>query len=635
MWHIVMLRCINNIQRILNVRYSCAALLLLFMSPAALAAAGKVIFVTGQAFVLREQQLPLERGFEVERGDTVITYLDGRVQLLMADGDRIALRPNSRFRIDEFTTPEAGQARDAVSLRRLGKSFYSLLRGGFRTLTNSKGERDLSSYRVRTPVATIGIRGTYYVARFCNNDCYRDEPRKTKRRAGLQGLPSFAALWFNDLVPSDAGAPLYLAQSDNEFAQNGEQLPNGLDVGVVNGEVQTHNDGGSTTLNAGEFTSIKSSEQKGSVSTTAPESLQQDMEEATLDGDWKGLDGDEQGDDEGHSGRRSPGEGGDGDEEEADSADGDSSLSNESDLTDEPEQEITAGGTDLDDGTATPPPPLPVTGGSGGSGGSGGTGGIGGIGGIGGTGGATQPTSFVHPTHPPFATPANVTPDGTGISGFSYTVGPDNFLYHRGTASDVNTGQDSSGDTSLRWGRWSNGVIAITGPSGTTNPVLSDDPDGAGGASGTGSLHWIYANDTPILPVTGSYNYVLIGNTNPTDQNGDVGVLGSASFSANFTNQTVNSTLGLSVGGQNWSATNGNGSFSPTQPGTFSGSYDSVNSSGCTSTCTADGSFSGFFTGGNGSGPPPGAGMTYELNNTNGDQVNGAAAFGDPALPSQ
>jgi hypothetical protein len=80
------------------------------------------------------------------------------------------LRPNTRFRIDEYTAPRSQQAPET------GRSFYSLLKGGFHTITQSLGRRSEHSYRVRTPVATIGIRGTHYSVQWCDDDCPKGQP---------------------------------------------------------------------------------------------------------------------------------------------------------------------------------------------------------------------------------------------------------------------------------------------------------------------------------------------------------------------------------------------------------------------------------------------------------------------------
>ncbi len=141
-------------------------LLAFFLLAANAHAAGRVLFVKGSAQLERSGRVqPLTRSITVESGDVLITGADGRVQLLMDDGDRMALRPNTRLRIDEFTAPVSTTQPGS------GRAFYSLIRGGFQALTRSLGARDQTSYRINTPVATIGIRGTHYTAQLCSNDC--------------------------------------------------------------------------------------------------------------------------------------------------------------------------------------------------------------------------------------------------------------------------------------------------------------------------------------------------------------------------------------------------------------------------------------------------------------------------------
>src|SRR5687767_11502898 len=80
-------------------------LLLLGASPEVLAA-GRVLFVAGDVRLERDGVLlKLQKAARVEAGDTLITGDDGRVQLLMDDGDRMALRPRTRLRIDQFNPP--------------------------------------------------------------------------------------------------------------------------------------------------------------------------------------------------------------------------------------------------------------------------------------------------------------------------------------------------------------------------------------------------------------------------------------------------------------------------------------------------------------------------------------------------
>ncbi len=148
------------------------AVVLLAMSELALAAAGKVLFVSGPATLERGGSHTLNKGDALEVGDVIVTGEKARVQILMADGAKIALRSGSRFRIDEFSLPlGVNTPTQAAVVTTDGRSVSSLLKGGFRTMTGSIGKVDRNAYEVRTPIGTLGIRGTDYAAVFCVGDC--------------------------------------------------------------------------------------------------------------------------------------------------------------------------------------------------------------------------------------------------------------------------------------------------------------------------------------------------------------------------------------------------------------------------------------------------------------------------------
>jgi hypothetical protein len=65
------------------------------------------------------------------------------------------------------------------------RAFFRLLKGGFRSVSGLIGKANHDDYRVSTPVATIGIRGTRYGARLCQGECSdRDEILAKLRAAG-------------------------------------------------------------------------------------------------------------------------------------------------------------------------------------------------------------------------------------------------------------------------------------------------------------------------------------------------------------------------------------------------------------------------------------------------------------------
>ena len=143
-------------------------------SSQAQAPAGTAIFVFGKAEVTSDNGAvrALEKGGLLDEGDRIVTGASGRVQIRLADGGLIALRPASEFVIEAFHYG-AGDAssRNDPFARQEDVSFFSLLKGGFRSLTGAVGREDKKAYRVRTPVATIGIRGTDYDAVLCAGDC--------------------------------------------------------------------------------------------------------------------------------------------------------------------------------------------------------------------------------------------------------------------------------------------------------------------------------------------------------------------------------------------------------------------------------------------------------------------------------
>ncbi|MDD4928859.1 MAG: FecR family protein [Gallionella sp.] len=111
---------------------------------------------------------------EVRVGDMLLTGKSGYAQILMLDGSRMTLRPDSNLRIESFHFNKEDPQSDNAVLR--------LIKGGFRTLTGLIGKRgSTDAYRLHAASATIGIRGTDFTSRLCEaKDCQesRDESKK-------------------------------------------------------------------------------------------------------------------------------------------------------------------------------------------------------------------------------------------------------------------------------------------------------------------------------------------------------------------------------------------------------------------------------------------------------------------------
>jgi hypothetical protein len=134
-----------------------AVLALLAMPFAAQAAdeAGTVLVAFGdvKAVDAAGKERALARRAAVYGGDTLVTGARGSAQVRFTDGSIMALKANTKFRIDEYRYQGNAES---------DSSIYSLIVGGFRTLSGAIGKTNKSAYQVKTPVATIGIRGTFW-----------------------------------------------------------------------------------------------------------------------------------------------------------------------------------------------------------------------------------------------------------------------------------------------------------------------------------------------------------------------------------------------------------------------------------------------------------------------------------------
>lgn len=123
-------------------------------SSAYAAVAGHVQFVNGEVQLTDPagQTRMAKKGDAISEGDTLTSAQKSSAQIKMQDGGYIAVRPDTRLKFDQFAF--AGQEDGSE------KSFFSLFKGGFRAVTGLIGRVNKQNYKITTPAATIGIRGT-------------------------------------------------------------------------------------------------------------------------------------------------------------------------------------------------------------------------------------------------------------------------------------------------------------------------------------------------------------------------------------------------------------------------------------------------------------------------------------------
>ncbi|MFA9460598.1 FecR family protein [Thiohalorhabdus sp. Cl-TMA] len=133
-----------------------AALLLAAPGAHAAEVVGRVLSAVGPvtAVVPEGPERALERRSPIHQGETLVTGAEGRAQVRFADRGLVALRPGSRLRVKRYTA-EPGKAEEPEAV-------LELLEGGLRTITGTVSDTNRDGYRMETPAASIGIRGTVY-----------------------------------------------------------------------------------------------------------------------------------------------------------------------------------------------------------------------------------------------------------------------------------------------------------------------------------------------------------------------------------------------------------------------------------------------------------------------------------------
>lgn len=133
------------------------SLLLLFAGAVSAAEdAGKILFGGPGSYIIDAtgNQRDARRGEVVRVGDTLVTTTS-RLQATFSDGGMISLLPGTELKVTEYHfagTPDGSE-----------KGVFNLVKGGLRSITGAIGKgTDKDAYRMETPVATIGIRGTEY-----------------------------------------------------------------------------------------------------------------------------------------------------------------------------------------------------------------------------------------------------------------------------------------------------------------------------------------------------------------------------------------------------------------------------------------------------------------------------------------
>ena len=99
-------------------------------------------------------------GQRVQPGSTVVTGAKSMVTLRFDDGQAVVLGENSEFKVTQYAFSKDQPKSD--------KFVFELLKGAMRSVSGLLTRRNPEAYSLRTPQATIGIRGTDFMVALVN-----------------------------------------------------------------------------------------------------------------------------------------------------------------------------------------------------------------------------------------------------------------------------------------------------------------------------------------------------------------------------------------------------------------------------------------------------------------------------------
>jgi len=130
-------------------------LMLLLLTVTTFANIGTIMVANGDAEVKRGQKtLTISNGMDILKGDEIITQKQTRVQVMLNDDTVITIGPDSSFSFLEYMFD--GSKKSTIQMQ--------ANRGFFRSVTGKIGKIVPERFKVKTQLATIGIRGTDFSA---------------------------------------------------------------------------------------------------------------------------------------------------------------------------------------------------------------------------------------------------------------------------------------------------------------------------------------------------------------------------------------------------------------------------------------------------------------------------------------
>lgn len=202
-------------------------------SSSALQLVGTVSLVKGVVTASSTQRdlTTLAKGSPVYLYDRIVTTAKSFVVINFTDQGKLTLRPDSVFAINDYSDLP-GQEKES----------FSLIKGGLRAVTGAIGKNNPDKVVYSTRGNTIGIRGTEFVVRLCE-ECAFDNTAESVRSA-------------QQPQRNDINDELTLVQKDGQRREvSREQLRDllqGIYVSVIEGVIRLSNDDWYIDIGAGD-----------------------------------------------------------------------------------------------------------------------------------------------------------------------------------------------------------------------------------------------------------------------------------------------------------------------------------------------------------------------------------------------
>lgn len=121
------------------------------------AVVGEVSLVLGKAYLVSEgkPRTLVETGSQIRVSDQVLTQTNGHVHIRFVDQALVSVRPDSQLEIINYDYDAEHPEKSSIK--------FNLIEGIARSISGEGAKAARSRYRLNTPIAAIGVRGTDFV----------------------------------------------------------------------------------------------------------------------------------------------------------------------------------------------------------------------------------------------------------------------------------------------------------------------------------------------------------------------------------------------------------------------------------------------------------------------------------------